>query len=727
MLNYFAVLPILSAASCIGLGIFTLFRNPRHPANIGFMLGMVGLAVAETGNSLVFISGIKGQTSLPGLQIALIGQTVLPPAWFFFSLVFARANYKEILSRWVPVLIGMGMVSVFFAFWTGSPKFFSFYLTTDNLKSNIFSSQAPLLIAGNLGRYFYIYMIIGLVLNLVHLENTFRASSGIKRWQIKYVIFGVGAILTFYIYLSTQVLLLSSLKTHTILSASVVILISVAIMAFFIIRHRLLDVDIFISRYIVYNSFTILIVGLYLLGIGLLAQGIKYFGIPFSDFFTTVFVFISILSLIIIFFTTGLRRKVQLFINRHFYKHKYEFRDKWMESIDKISTKKTTKETCETLIEMISETMGARDICLWLHNQQSNHYCPAQSGRAATTIQFSKLAIQSTPELAGKVIKDSHPLIRRIKAEMSPFILNNLRSNKPESTGDNKELADLVSATGAVLCAPLFVGQDLIGFILQGEDLSGEPYRQDDFELLKAITTQAAVQIKKIWLTLDLMAAKEVEGFHRLSSFVMHDLKNLTNSMSLISQNAKDNMNDPEFQQDAIITIDDTVVRMKKLINRLSSVPKSLKLLKEEVDLKDIVHNALKRMLLSEIKNVVVTNETDGLPPIYVDTESMEMIFLNLLTNAYDAIEREGIIKVQASLNGETVNVIISDNGSGMSKDFIENSLFQPFKTTKPEGFGIGLFQCKTIIEAHGGNIEVESEKGKGTIFIVKLPRKQAL
>jgi hypothetical protein len=114
VLNYFAILPILSAVLCIGLGLFTLSRNPWHPSNVGFMLGMVGLAAAETGNSLIFISGIKGQTSIPGLQIALIGQAVLPPAWLIFSLVFARANYKEILSRWAPVLIGMGMVSVFF-------------------------------------------------------------------------------------------------------------------------------------------------------------------------------------------------------------------------------------------------------------------------------------------------------------------------------------------------------------------------------------------------------------------------------------------------------------------------------------------------------------------------------------------------------------------------------------------------------------------------------------
>jgi hypothetical protein len=203
----------------------------------------------------------------------------------------------------------------------------------------------------------------------------------------------------------------------------------------------------------------------------------------------------------------------------------------------------------------------------------------------------------------------------------------------------------------------------------------------------------------------------------------MHDLKNLTNSLSLISQNAKENINNPEFQQDAIETIEETAAKMNKLIRRLSYVPKVLKLAKEKVDLKEIVRNALKKLRLNEKKKVIVTNETQGVPLINVDRDAMEMVFLNLITNAYDAIEREGKIEVTASLMGQFVNVFISDNGVGMSREFIEKSLFQPFNTTKTEGFGIGLFQCKTVIEEHGGKIEVNSEKGKGTIFNLKLPR----
>lgn len=693
MNNYLAILSILSTVLCVGLGIFTLSRNPRHPANIGFTLGMASLAIIEIGDTIVLFAGADMQIRLIGMKLALIGQALLPAGWLLFSLVFARTNYKEILSRWSSVLAGVGIVSLLFSLRIGSTNFIS-----------IPSSTSPFIL-GPVGRYFYIYLILAFVLNLVHLENTLRSASGVKKEQIKYTIFGVGAILAFFIYLSSQALLFSTLIIETIPVTSAVILISASMMALFIVRHRLLDVDIFISRYVIYSSLTVSIVGIYLLAVGLIAQGIKYFNIPFDYFFTTLFVFISILALIILLFTASLRRKVQLFINRHFYKHKYEFRDKWMETIERISSKRSIEEISKTLTEMVSETMGASGIYLWLYDPVSKAYITAQY-------------------IVGdcKRVVLNHPLLQQIKVNMGPFIINNPNPGKPVSKGLCEEINNLVTTTGAVLCAPLIVGYDIVGFILQGKDLSGEPYRQDDFELLKAVTTQAAVQIKNIRLAQELMTAKEIEAFNRMSSFIMHDLKNLTNSLSLVSQNAKYNLESPEFQRDAIKTIDHTVSKMKELIERLSSVPKGLDLKKEKVDLKNLVHTALKKIALDGAKNVTVTEEINGVPPISVDPAAIEMVFLNIFTNAYEAIQREGEIRVHSAISQGYINVTVSDNGIGISKEFVEKALFQPLKTTKKGGFGIGLYQCKAIVEAHGGKIEVESEEGKGTKFSVRLP-----
>ena len=93
--------------------------------------------------------------------------------------------------------------------------------------------------------------------------------------------------------------------------------------------------------------------------------------------------------------------------------------------------------------------------------------------------------------------------------------------------------------------------------------------------------------------------------------------------------------------------------------------------------------------------------------------------------NACEAVDGEGRIKVSSRTNGDLVVLSVSDNGHGMSKEFMENSLFQPFKSTKKKGLGIGMYQCKTIVEAHEGWIEVESEEDMGTTFSVYLPSRQ--
>jgi hypothetical protein len=181
-------------------------------------------------------------------------------------------------------------------------------------------------------------------------------------------------------------------------------------------------------------------------------------------------------------------------------------------------------------------------------------------------------------------------------------------------------------------------------------------------------------------------------------------------------------MDSPEFQKDAIMTIDKNVSRMKGLIEKLSSVPKSIELKREKVELDSLVHRAVKKIPLPKTKKVTITEKINGVPPVYVDPEAMEMVLFNILKNALEAIEGEGSIRVQAMVDEGNIGVIIDDSGDGMSEDFIEKELFRPFKTTKKGGFGIGLYHCKTIVEAHGGEINVVSTEGKGTTFTIRLP-----
>ena len=113
------------------------------------------------------------------------------------------------------------------------------------------------------------------------------------------------------------------------------------------------------------------------------------------------------------------------------------------------------------------------------------------------------------------------------------------------------------------------------------------------------------------------------------------------------------------------------------------------------------------------------------LPKIATDPEQLQKVVTNLLINAKEATNGHGEILVSTSQRDSWVVLSVADNGCGMSPDFLARSLFRPFQTTKRRGLGIGMFHTKTIVEAHRGKIEVESEPGKGTTFRVILPLNQ--
>ena len=707
IIKLISLIPIINVCLCLGLGVFTLSRNPKHVSNIAFLLGMLSLAILNAGDATLFFAGDSYNRAILGTKLSIVGQSLLLPSLLLFSVVFARAERRSILIRWLPILLITAVASILFIYLLLTDKFVTDFLfsLTENYRDTSYRENA-ILIFGSISYCFYSYFIVVTILILANFESTFRASKGLKRLQIKYVIFCFGCILIFSIYLASQLLLFSNISVQLILTRSIVTLICTLIMSVSIVRQRLLDVDIFVSRYVVYNSVAIMGISAYLLGVGLVFEVIKYYHIPFDYFLKVLFIFVSLFILVVLLFVSSLRRRIQLFINRHFYKHKYEFRDAWMETIEKISLKNSIGDICNTLLEMISQKMYAQDVTVWLYN-------PAQQ-------EYTVFKVNNN---SGKnSIEEGHALIEIIREMGGPFIISEqygLISFKPNGI---KEIEVLMESTGAVLCSPMEAAGELVGFILQGEDIGGESYRVDDFELLKALSTQAAVQIKNIRLAQDLSTAKEIEMFHRMSTFVMHDLKNLTNSLSLISQNAQNNLGNIEFQKDAIKTIEGTVNRMRGLIDRLSSLPRGIELKRKSVDVKNLVEHALKKVKSDKRKEISIETKIDKTPLLSIDPHAIEMVMINLVNNACDAIEREGKVECGLWEENNVVKLSVTDNGKGISDEFIDTFLFKPFKSSKKGGFGVGLFQCKTIIEAHNGRIEVKSKEGLGTTFTISLP-----
>jgi putative PEP-CTERM system histidine kinase len=211
-----------------------------------------------------------------------------------------------------------------------------------------------------------------------------------------------------------------------------------------------------------------------------------------------------------------------------------------------------------------------------------------------------------------------------------------------------------------------------------------------------------------------------MEAFQRMSAFFVHDLKNVASTLSLTIQNLPVHFDNPDFRNDAVRTISESLDRINGMSSRLSSLGEKLELQRRRADLNALIKDTL--LSLNGCQKALLIQDLQPIPRVLVDSEQIQKVVVNLVLNANEAVNSTGEVKVATMQQDGFVVFSVSDTGCGMTPEFIEKSLFRPFQTTKRKGMGIGLYQSKMIVEAHGGKIEVESEEGRGTTFRVMLP-----
>ena len=289
----------------------------------------------------------------------------------------------------------------------------------------------------------------------------------------------------------------------------------------------------------------------------------------------------------------------------------------------------------------------------------------------------------------------------------------NIREEIP-AAGD--EFGDLLKRNAMCFLVPLFLNNAMDGFIMLGKPINtDETYNYEDYDIMKTLARQASSALLNLRLSEQLARAKEMEAIGRVSAFVVHDLKNLVYTVSLVVDNARNYMDDPEFQNDMLESLSNTVARMKILISRLKNLPEQNELRKEPADLLKLVTDTASLITGGEVR------VTGSAVIAEVDHDELQKVALNLLMNAMEATDGDGPVTVEVG-DGEQAFIRVTDEGHGIPEDFLRRHLFTPFRTTKKKGLGIGLYQCKQIVEAHGGRIEATSEPGRGSIFTVWLP-----
>ena len=274
-----------------------------------------------------------------------------------------------------------------------------------------------------------------------------------------------------------------------------------------------------------------------------------------------------------------------------------------------------------------------------------------------------------------------------------------------------------------VLTAPLFIGKQLVGLIGLGPEFTGGRYGHDDFDLLTALGTQAASALLAVRMSEKLAHARERRAWDKLSAFVLHDVKNAATMLSLASANAADHIHNPEFQQDMLAAVNDALARMTKVQERLNILKGEVAPVWQDLDLNRFLadHSGQLGKKLGAM-NIALDCRTSI--RVNSDPQLLFRILENLLLNALEAGGVGPVLRIKAARDdnqGQAV-IEITDNGPGIAADLLPDALFEPFKTTKPKGTGIGLWQVRRLVTSLKGTISAGNLAAGGARFVVRLP-----
>jgi len=244
----------------------------------------------------------------------------------------------------------------------------------------------------------------------------------------------------------------------------------------------------------------------------------------------------------------------------------------------------------------------------------------------------------------------------------------------------------------------------------------------DEIEALQGLSRFAAMSLEHARLTLQQAESARLDSLSRVAGQLhSHDLKNRLNDLSFLAHHIASGKLDTEDVGRLVNSIRKVVGRMQTVMQRLADPQAPLHPKLVPLDLREMLAGAVEDRLWPE--GVQVVQQIPELPPVSGDETMLSGVFENLFDNAVQAMQRKGELHLSAFVDGECAEVLVRDDGCGMSASFLKERAFKLFSSSKQSGLGIGLYLSRRIIEVHQGSIWAESDgEGKGCTFHVRLP-----
>lgn len=542
------------------------------------------------------------------------------------------------------------------------------------------------------------------ILGLGIIEQIIRNSSPEQRWAKKFLCVAIGSILAYDFYMYSEALLVREVNPHLWLARGIVNALVVPLIAVSAARHTNLSFGIHVSRHVVFHSATVIGAGCYLLLMAAMGYYIRYIGGTWGGLFQILFLFGAALLLMALLFSNKLRLNLKVLLSKHFYNYKYDYRQQWLAFTHHLAN--TTGTVPERSCRAIAELVHGSGALLWCKNLHQNYELLCHWN-------------MPDPDISSDQLQQDLASIDLFLQKSLWVIDFEEYTRTPERYEDLSLPPWMLAIPRAWLIVPLILQNQILGFILLKRSDISTPVNWEDRDLLKMAAQQAAIHLAQYRSEIALIEARQFEAYNRLSTYVMHDLKNILAQQSLIISNAERHRHKTEFVDDVLRTVANSVDRMTRLLAQMKRGDRN--------------ESSQQFLLLPLIEEAIAANSARLPKPALIasaanattvaDREQLKTVLSHIIQNAQEATPADGIIEVQVQDFPQSTTITVTDTGQGMEPDFIKEKLFKPFESTKGlMGMGIGAYESRQYILSLGGDIRAYSEYGKGSQFKITLP-----
>lgn len=540
------------------------------------------------------------------------------------------------------------------------------------------------------------------VVGLVAVEQLYRNTH--QHRLIKLLAITIGALFVYDLYLFSHSLIFKRIDPDLWYARGGVNTIAALIMTvgtIAIANHNMQPARFAVSRPVVFYTTSLTMAGSFLALMALGGYYLQIYGGTWGSMVQIAVLFLALVTVAIVAVSRTVRSRLNVWINKHFFHHKYDYRVEWLKLINSLSRPAESENFHERVIRAVASIFRSPGGALWL--RQDNFYRPV----LAWQLELPDTCVDepvSTPFC--EALRDHE------------WVFSPRSPEHDRLSAFNERLPEWINQVeGLWLVLPLLTESELLGFMVLAEPLDSS-LTWEDLDLLKTVGRQVASYLDRHEAAELLAESRQFDAFNKLTAFIMHDLKNLIAQQALVVRNAAKHRDNPDFFEDAIQTIDNSVNRMSNLLRKLQqSEPSELR----SLELHKVVMEAVKRCKDQRPTPSLRLEATDI--RVDADYDRLIMTLTHVIKNAQDATDEGGFVDITLRREGTEAVITVEDNGSGMEAEFVKSQLFRPFVTTKSgKGMGIGAYQTREFISSLGGGVEVDSAPGEGTTFILRIP-----